>query len=73
VQISAVPAKDAADALTQRLKDSGYDSYVIKAEVKEQSYYRVRVGRFDSQADAESVRQSLAHEEGYRDAFLAGD
>jgi cell division septation protein DedD len=73
VQISAVPAKDAADALTQRLKDSGYDSYVIKAEVKGQSYYRVRVGRFDSQADAESVRQSLAHEEGYRDAFLAGD
>ena len=73
VQIAAVPAKTAADALMQRLKDRGYDSYVIKAEVKGQSYYRVRVGRFDSQADAESMRQSLASKEGYREAYLAGD
>jgi len=73
VQISAVPEKAAADALMQRLKDNGYDSYVIKAEVKGQSYYRVRVGRFDTQADAESARQSLTHKEGYRDAYLAGD
>jgi cell division septation protein DedD len=73
VQISAVPTEAAADALMQRLKDSGYDSYVIKAEVKGQSYYRVRVGRFDSQADAESVRHSLTHKEGYRDAYLTDD
>lgn len=73
VQISAVPAKPVADALMQRLKESGYNSYVVKAEVKGQSYYRVRVGRFDSQADAESVRQSLADKEGFRDAYLAGD
>ena len=73
VQISAVPAKAVADALTQRLKASGYNSYVIKAEVKGQSYYRVRVGRFDTQADAESARQSLAREAGYRDAYLTGD
>lgn len=73
VQISAVPAKTAADALMQRLKDNGYDSYVVKAEVKGQSYYRVRVGRFDTQADADSARQSLADKEGYHDAYLAGD
>jgi cell division septation protein DedD len=73
VQISAVPAKAVADALTRRLKASGYDSYVIQAEVKGQSYYRVRVGHFDTQDDAESARQSLAREEGYHDAYLTGD
>ena len=73
VQISAVPAKDIADTLVQRLKASGYDGYVVQAEVKGQTYYRVRVGRFDTREEAESVRQSLARQEGYRDAYLTGD
>jgi cell division septation protein DedD len=73
VQISSVPAKDIADTLVERLKAKGYDGYVVQANVKGQTYYRVRVGHFDARADAESVRQSLARQEGYRDAYLAGD
>ena len=73
VQISAAPAKDIADALAQRLKAKGYDGYVVQAEVKGQTYYRVRVGHLDAREEAESVRQSLARQEGYRDAFLTGD
>jgi cell division septation protein DedD len=73
VQIAAAPAKDIADTLVQRLKANGYDGYVIQAEVKGQSYYRVRVGRFDTREEAESVRQSLVRQEGYRDAYLTGD
>ena len=73
MQISAAPAKDIADALVQRLKADGYDGYVVQAEVKGQTYYRVRVGRFDAREEAESVRQSLARQEGYRDAYLTGD
>ncbi|MGH7811041.1 MAG: SPOR domain-containing protein, partial [Candidatus Binatia bacterium] len=73
VQISAAPAKDIADTLVQRLKDKGYDGYVVQANVKGQTYYRVRVGRFDARQEAESVRQSLSRQEGYQDAFLAGD
>ncbi len=73
VQISAVPEKAVADALMERLKASGYDSYVVKAEVKGQTYYRVRVGHFDARDEAESVRQSLARQEGYRDPYLTGD
>src|SRR5215510_11130697 len=59
VQVAAPPAKDIADTLLQRLKAKGYDGYVVQAEVKGQSYYRVRVGYFDSRAKAESVLQSL--------------
>jgi DedD protein len=73
VQVSATPAKEIADTLVQRLKASGYDGYVVQAEVKGQTYYRLRVGRFDAREEAESVRQSLARHEAYRDAYLIGD
>jgi cell division septation protein DedD len=73
VQISAAPAEDIADTLVQRLKVSGYDGYVVRAEVKGQTYYRVRVGHFDAREEAELVRQSLTRQEGYRDAYLTGD
>ena len=73
VQISAAPAKDVADTLAQRLKDKGYDGYVVEAEVNGQTYYRVRVGHVAAREEAESLRQSLAHQEGYRDAYLTGD
>ena len=73
VQISATPAKDIAGTLAQRLKEKGYDGYMVQAEVKGQTYYRVRVGHFNAREEAESVRQSLARQEGYRDAYLTGD
>ena len=73
VQISAAPAKDVADTLVQKLKANGYDGYVVQTEVKGQTYYRVRVGHFDAREKAEAVRQSLARQEGHRDAYLTGD
>ena len=73
VQISAAPAKDVADNLAQRLIAQGYNGYVAQAEVKGQTYYRVRVGPFDARENAESARQSLARQEDYRDAYLTGD
>ena len=73
MQISAAPAKDIADKLVQRLKASGYNGYVVRAELKEKTYYRVRVGHFESREKAESVRQTLARQEGYRDAYLTAD
>ncbi len=73
VQISAAPAKDLADTLVQRLKAKGYDGYTVQAQVKGQTYYRVRVGNFDARDQAELVREALARQEGYRDAYLTGD
>jgi len=73
VQISAVAAKDVADSLVERLKGDGYDGHLVKAEVRGQTYYRVRVGRFDARVEAESVRQSLARQEGYGDAYITND
>jgi len=73
VQISAVPAKDVADTLVQQLKAKGHDGYSVQTEVKGQIYYRVRVGHFNAREEAEVLRQSLARQEGYREAYLTGD
>jgi cell division septation protein DedD len=73
VQISAVPAKETADSLVQQLKAKGFDSYLVQTDVKGQTYYRVRVGHFDAREEAEALRQSLARQESYRDAYLTGD
>ena len=72
VQISAAPTKNIADKLAQQLKAKGYDGYVVEANVKGQTYYRVRVGRFPKREEAESTRQSLARlHESYEQAFVA--
>lgn len=73
VQISAAPAGEIAEALAQGLRAAGYAGYVAPAEVKGKTFYRVRVGPFNSRDEANSVRQSLAGRDGYRDAFLARD
>ena len=73
VQISAAPAKDVADQLVQRLVAKGYKGYVAQAEVKGQTYYRVRIGPFTAREEAESARESLAGEHEYRGAYLTGD
>lgn len=73
VQITAAPARDVADTLAERLKSAGYHSYVVQAQVKGQTFYRVRVGPLDAQEQAESLRQSLARQEGFLDAFLANE
>ncbi|MGE5219276.1 MAG: SPOR domain-containing protein [Chloroflexota bacterium] len=73
VQIAAAPAKDVADNLVQRLKANGYEGYVVQTEVNGRTYYRVRIGRFGTRQEAESVRQSLARQESYREAYLTHD
>ena len=70
VQISAAPTRKVADKLVQQLKANGYDGYVVEANVKGQTYYRVRVGRFSKQEEAESTRQSLALHKGHEQAFV---
>jgi hypothetical protein len=73
VQVSAAPAKNIAESLVQQLKTNGYDGYFLQADVNGQTYFRVRVGHFASQEEAESLRQLLAGEEDYRTAYLAYD
>ena len=60
VQVSAASVSDIASALAERIKANGYAGYVVQAEMKGQTFYRVRVGRFATREEAELVRASLA-------------
>jgi cell division septation protein DedD len=73
VQIASMPERSAADSLAQDLSEKGYAAYVVTAEVKGRTYYRVRAGRFDARQDAESMRQELARQETYRESYVTND
>jgi len=65
VQVAAVTERSAADAIAKRLTSKGYAAYVV-APTDGTSVYRVRVGRFNSQREAEPVKARLEREEQYK-------
>jgi len=65
VQVAAVTERSAADAIAKRLSSKGYAAYVV-APTDGTSVYRVRVGRFSSQREAEPVKARLEKEEQYK-------
>src|SRR5712692_7648733 len=56
VQIEAVMDKDAAQALSDKLKRKGFEPYVVQTEVNGQTWYRVRVGHYASEDAADEAQ-----------------
>ena len=73
VQAVATTSKAIAVDWLDKLKAKNYSAFVVKAEIKGQTWYRVRVGHFQTTAEAESLRATLQAEEGFRDAFIAAN
>lgn len=71
VQAIATTDKRIASDWLEKLKAKGYEPFVIKAEIKGRTWYRVRAGRFHTPAEGESLRSALQSQEGLRDAFIA--
>ena len=69
VQINAFQEKRSADALVQRLKEKGVDAYMMKVEVRGQTWFRVRAGQFDSREKAKQLERKLKTEEKLLKAF----
>jgi len=46
-------------SLAKKLKDKGYDAYVMVTNVKGKELHRVRVGRLEQRAEAEKLRETL--------------
>ncbi len=63
VQIAAVNARSEADAMAKRLASKGYSAYVLAPVSGMPSVYRVRVGKFSTRREAESVAAKLQKEE----------
>jgi cell division septation protein DedD len=69
VQVFSFPESNLASQLVKTLSDRGYDAYVVVATVEGHTWHRVRVGRFQTLQQAESVLRTLKSKEGFAQAF----
>jgi len=59
VNVASLPKKQDAENLAKKLGDAGFNVYQMSADVKGTKWYRVRVGFYDSKADAEAASKKL--------------
>jgi septal ring-binding cell division protein DamX/nucleoid DNA-binding protein len=59
VQISSWITRGKAEEEALRFSNAGYDAFVEEASVFGEKWYRVRVGRYATRADAQTVAQQL--------------
>ena len=58
-ELGSYAEKKVAMSLAKKLKDKGYDAYVMVTNVKGKELHRVRVGRLEQRAEAEKLRETL--------------
>jgi septal ring-binding cell division protein DamX len=73
VQVGASMKKELVVKQVARTTAKGYEAYMVETERDGQTWYRVRVGRFATRAEAEALREILASREGYRRPFITND
>ncbi len=70
VQVAATTDPLSAEATVARLRARGYDAYIVRAPMRGQTWYRVRVGRFGNREAAAAVERRLKSAEGFASAFV---
>jgi cell division septation protein DedD len=63
IQVTAVKERADADQIANRLIGKGYKAYVVAPAAGTPAVYRVRVGKFKEQREAESVAERLKKQE----------
>jgi cell division septation protein DedD len=66
-------SRDDAESLQRQLRGHGYDATVMRVARDGDTWYRVRVGRYSTNAQAEEVRQRLREHEGVTHVFVASE
>jgi DedD protein len=69
VQVNAYPLERDAKSLAKKLKDKGYDAYVLPTSVKGKDWYRVRVGKLKTQEEAKALQETLKTKENFTKAI----
>ncbi len=69
IQLGAFKSKSVADKLDDRLRNNGYDSFVLAVR---SDLYRVRVGRFNTQEEAKVVAMQIKKTERL-DSFITNE
>ena len=71
VQVGSYPEKKIAEQSAKKLRDKGYDTYIVTGKIKGQDWHRVRVGHKTSRAEAEKLRETLRSKENLIHAIVA--
>jgi cell division septation protein DedD len=66
IQVAAMPEHGVADAMARRLTSKGYSAFVMTADGAKPTMYRVRIGRFKTKREAETVAAKLQKEEQFK-------
>lgn len=63
VQVASFRLQTDAESLTKKLREKGYAASVTTAQIDNNTWYRVRIGRFANHAEAAEVQRKLATRE----------
>jgi DedD protein len=69
VQVNAFPDEKSAQGWVEKLKAKGYNAYVTEIRTDGRTWYRVRVGRYNSREEADRVAETLKSKESLPKAF----
>ncbi len=73
VQVNATKDEATAQRIVERLNELGYQAFVVRVRLADETWYRVRVGRFPTMEAATAVVMRLKNEERYSRAFLVNE
>ena len=66
VQVAALNLRSEADVIARRLAANGYAAYVLNPAAGTPQIYRVRIGKFGSRREAETIATRLEKEEQFK-------
>jgi hypothetical protein len=66
VQVAALNVRGEADAIVDRLTSKGYAAFVLAPATGTPAVYRVRVGKFGTRREAETIAAKLQREEQFK-------
>lgn len=66
VQVAALNVRSEADAIAKRLTSKGYGAYVLPSPSGTTQVFRVRIGKFGSRRDAETMATRLQKDEQFK-------
>jgi cell division septation protein DedD len=73
VQVNATREEETATGLADRLRDRGYDAFIVEQNRDGVVWYRVRVGRLATIEMANALVREIKEREGLPHAFVASD
>ena len=66
VQVEAYRTREEAEATARRLNAKGYPAFITVNDAEPRAPFRVRVGKYAKQGDAEAIKQRLIQEEHFK-------